>query len=622
MSRRITTTFTITSVLVAAPVLGLAACRSEIDHDWTRIDDLDEKVRRIEPLDAAGGVGAIVEQPAPAPPDLAHVESLLAVLTTGAPQPIELPQVRKATIDNNLALQSVLLQPEIAEQRLLAERAKFESTFEASVTRRHVVDPTFFGDTTLDVETDVLEVTPGLRIPLQTGGSVALDWSVGTENNSVALGEQGFATSQPGVRLRQPLLRGAGVEYNEASIVIAGGRAGAVRAQTQAAVLDEVVRSEVAYWQLHRAWNVLKIDLDLYRMSRELLDTQRRLVERGAGSVANVFNFEVAVATAVERVVDAEQALHRAVRALKVVMQVPGMSLDSSVSLRPDTEPVLVGFELDRKRLVTTALGNRADLLQLEFEQLTRTVEVFMRERDMLPTLDVQAAWNANGFVPGASIADANTALWNGEDPNGWSVGLSASIPLGNEAAIANHQAAVLARLAAIADRRQREITVTQEVLDAADEIQAAWDALVAAEFRVKAAERYYDAYQTLFDRGQIPSSNLTQALQALGTARIQQATLVVRYQIALAGLAQATGCLLGHASIEWDDALDTARLAAPAGSDPSEGIPDGTSGETSDAGPSLLDMLDQESAAPTSATAAESAAAAPASDGSTGSDG
>ncbi|MGA1044905.1 MAG: TolC family protein, partial [Phycisphaerales bacterium] len=118
------------------------------------------------------------------------------------------------------------------------------------------------------------------------------------------------------------------------------------------------------------------------------------------------------------------------------------------------------------------------------------------------------------------------------------------------------------------------------------------WSSIVSTEFQVRAAERYYDAYIRLFDRGQIPSSDLTQALQALNSARIQQANAAVQYQIAKANLAQATGCILGHASVEWTDAFDRNRLEAADPSNPASGILGGLREYPGDGGPSLEALI------------------------------
>ena len=173
-------------------------------------------------------------------------------------------------------------------------------------------------------------------------------------------------------------------------------------------------------------------------------------------------------------------------------------------------------------------------------------------------------------------------------------LGVNLSVPLGNDVAIANLQAALLARLQSIADLRERRITVTAEVLDAIDALETGWDRILTSRFQVQAAERFYQAYKLLFERGEIPSSNLTQALEALSSAQLQEVQAEVEYQIQFADLAQATGCLLGHAGVDWASRLDLERFNRPAEYPPTKGItPDGENLDGS--GPTLDSLIDKD---------------------------
>ncbi len=576
----------------------VAACATSSDEDWRRFADYRGSLGTITPLDGAAGIAKVAPTPGSSSDaeTMAAVSDLLSRMSIGEPRDLDLVTVRKATIDNNLSIQSSLVSPLIAEQQFMGETAKFEATFTASITKSVVTNPEYYGVDYIEVEGDSLSVAPGFEVPLRSGGTVQLDWSLSTEaSRAPGVPTTEVAISQPTLQITQPILRGAGTEYNEGSIAIAAAQLGMAQSQAQLAVINQLIQAEIAYWQLYLAWKTLRINLDLYETSRNLLDQQRRLVDAGTNSIANVYNFEVNVAVAVDRVVSSESSLLQAVRAVKVVMQDPDLSLDSSVALRPTTEPTLVGYEFDSRRLVETAFENRADLLQYEFQQRSAAVAVMMNKNAMLPEINVMAAWQPIGFttsVNSGNIADATRNLFEGQSPPGWMVGLNASVSIGNGAAIANYQAAVLQRLQIVANRRQQEILVTQEVLDAIETLQAGWASIVATEFQVRAAERYYDAYIRLFDRGQIPSSDLTQALQALNSARIQQANAAVQYQIAKANLAQATGCILGHASVEWTDDFDRNRLEAADPSSPASGILGGLREYPGDGGPSLESLI------------------------------
>ncbi|MGA1045718.1 MAG: TolC family protein, partial [Phycisphaerales bacterium] len=263
-----------------------------------------------------------------------------------------------------------------------------------------------------------------------------------------------------------------------------------------------------------------------------------------------------------------------AVRELMVVMQVPDLSLDGSVSLEPTTPPVLVAYEVDEKTLVEFALRNRADLLQFEYQEIQRNIDVMMRDNETLPEVDLVAAWTFNGFdFAGRSLSEATSNLGDG-NPAGWAIGFTASVPIGNEIRLAAYQAAMLRRLQAVATLRDRQVTVTGEVLDALDSLDLQWDRILTSRFQEEAAKRFFEAYKTLFDRGQIASANLTQALQSLNNAGINRARAESDYQIVLARLAQAAGGRRGPAGGEWSHPLDARRLEAP-GASPAAPLPD-----------------------------------------------
>ncbi len=57
---------------------------------------------------------------------------------------------------------------------------------------------------------------------------------------------------------------------------------------------------------------------------------------------------------------------------------------------------------------------------------------------------------------------------------------------------------------------------------------------------------------------------NLAESLQSLAQAQTDAAHAEVSYQIALARLAKAAGCLLGHAGVEWAPLVDKERLDSP----------------------------------------------------------
>ena len=468
-------------------------------------------------------------------------------------------EARYQTLQNNLKLQASLLDPEIAKQSVRQEQAKFEATFDLAVTQTRTVsaatNPT--GGESVGVEANVFSAVPSLSLPLRTGGTASLDWTIGSYTSVTETRTNSTAESVVAFNIQQPLLRDAGFDYNESSIVLAQAQAGAADASTQYAVINAILEVETAYWNLYLAWQALHIQYDIYTYTKKVLDDTRTLVNKGVGTISSVYNFEVSLAQVVSSLVTAEKTVHTATRGLKTLMQDPNISLDTSVTIELTSKPILRIYEFDKQKLVDTAIANRADLLELEFKQIEAAVSVLAAKNQLLPDVSLTGGYTFNGFDGGSgSIQTANSQLFNGgftgTPQSGWSVGLSASVPIGNEAAIAAYQSALLSRLQAIANTRQQEFTVSTDVLNAIDTLQSGWEQILVSRYQVIAAERNLQAMQNLFQMGQRTSNDLATAISLQARARIASATADAEYQIYLAQLATSTGCLLGQSGVEW----------------------------------------------------------------------
>ena len=553
---------------------GIAGCASPLDTDHRDVASIKKQLGTIQNLDQARGLteGETLESILAAAKlkekqtadDRLEIEKRLAriaeLVKPGKTIDFTLQETRRQTLQNNLSIQAVLLDPSIAKQAVRLQQAKFESTFSLSVTQSRTVAPGYNsasqGNPT--TETDYFVAVPSVTVPLRSGGDLSIDWTTESSLNTTNDSSSGLAIIQPSVSITQPILRNAGYDYNESSIVIAKAQEAEAEAATQYSILSTLLAAETAYWTLYQAAETLAVQEDIYNYTKKTLDDTRIQVNAGFGSISSVYNFEVTLSSTVSNLLTAEDNLAMAIRNLKSTMQDPGISLDGSVAITATTKPILRAYEFDTTLLVDAAVRNRADLLELEAEQIAATIEVLAAKNQLLPELDFVGSYTVNGFDSNErSLNSARSNLFDGlrtTNPVGFSVGLTASVPLGNEAADANYQSALLSRLQAIASTRQQEITVATEVLNAIDSLEFGWQQILIARFEVAAANRNLEAMKTLFQLGQRTSTDLANAINLLAGARINSVTQDASYQIDLANLANTTGCLLGHAGVEWGD--------------------------------------------------------------------
>ncbi|MCP4836556.1 MAG: TolC family protein [Phycisphaera sp.] len=557
---------------------GAAGCDRSFKSDELRIADLRESVGTVPSVDDVVGVtpGRTLEEinavaDGEAGPAGLGPERIEMLTSPGVGIELSIEEARHAALTNNMGLRGVLLGPEIAEKLVRYEEARFESTLDLSVGSERTIAPAYnaFGNENFTVENENFVAAPTLNIPLRTGGAVSLDWSVGSQvsNNEISSSPSvGLAGSVASVAIEQPILRGGGIDFNSAPIVLARTNAGEVEARTQYAVIRTILDTEVAYWSLHRAWAILEAYKDIYEYTRKVLADARVLNEAGAGSVSGIYTFEVALAKTISSLIEAENHLNLVTRELKSLIQDPDLSLETSVTITPGTSPVFRMFTFDRTALVRQALRNRGDLLALEFKEIESAIEVMVAENELLPRLDLVGSYSFVGFdSTSSSMRSAQSDMFNegfnGANPQGWSVGMMASIPLGNEQAIATYQASLLRRLKAISDTSQREILVGAEVLDAVDSLQSDWDQILVSRSRIASARRNLDLMERLYTMGEVTSTDVVVAIRLFADSRVAVADADSNYQISLARLSSSIGCVLGFSGIEWRTLQETQRL-------------------------------------------------------------
>jgi len=130
------------------------------------------------------------------------------------------------------------------------------------------------------------------------------------------------------------------------------------------------------------------------------------------------------------------------------------------------------------------------------------------------------------------------------------SIGLSASIPLGNRPARADWKQARLLRLQHQASYASHRQYIRQEVYRRVRELNNSWRRILAAEKDVEAAYRTYSVVQSQFQVGNRTSTEVLDSAAQLAQAQLRRISTLAGYEIAQIYLAQATGTHLGYSRI------------------------------------------------------------------------
>ncbi len=467
---------------------------------------------------------------------------------------VTIADVRAMALANNLDLRVVQFDPTIGITRIDEELAKFEAVLNAAYTKNTTG---FLTQLEESVSADASNANLGVSVPLATGGSI----SAGTLINQADQGASalpGYEPYEAGLQfsISQPLLQGAGIATNTASIRIAKYQGRMVDARTKLQTIRILADAEKAYWNLYRASKQLEVRVSQFEVAQAQLEQARRRVEQELAPEIEVIRAQSGVSGTIEQVIVADNILRLRQRDLKRFMNDPRLPVESPTSIAPITNAEPVNLKFNDERLIADAMAARMELLELELQLLVDAEQIDLARNAALPNFVVSYQYQYLG--DSTSIGSAYAALGDGD---GYTLGVNATVPIGNEAAKSRISRAILTRLQRLGTREARRQSVTQEVLNAADSVENTWRRILAARLEAVLAGRTLEGERRQFDVGLRTSTDVLDAAARVADAQSREVDALAGYQIALIDLAFATGTTLGSSGIVLPEPVDPASV-------------------------------------------------------------
>jgi outer membrane protein TolC len=500
-----------------------------------------ERTQRIETLELPK---AKEEQ---APMDVNDVNQVL-------PKELELTleECRALTLANNLDLKVQLINPSLAAEKVSQQEAQFEAAFYSNITYSKTDTPiASLLDEISGSQVDYTSTNLGVEVPLRTGGTINFDLADSrAETGSIYSVFDPSYGSDMSVSISQPLLRGAGKRSNTYAIRIAEYDRQITDARTKLEVIRIIADVDRVYWRLYAARRELDVRKQQYELAKALYEQAGRFVAAGDKPQIEIIRTEAGVAQQLEAIILAENNVRDRERDLKRTLNKADLDMQSPTVLMAATEPDPVRYELDKEKLLTTAMTNRMEMLELELQiaQDFDTID-YMRNQS-LPLVTMDYRYNVNGL--GGTRNDSFDLLFDKrfEDHR---IGLQLLVPLGNEAAKSQLRQAYYQRKQRLASRDSREALIELEVLNAIDQLEANWQRVLASRQSAILDSRLFEAEKRQFELGLGTSTDVLRAQADFAESQRAEILALSEYQIALVDLAYATGTLLGAAKVRWE---------------------------------------------------------------------
>ncbi|MDO5566662.1 MAG: TolC family protein [Planctomycetia bacterium] len=401
-----------------------------------------------------------------------------------------------------------------------------------------------------------------------TGGNVyasagaGYDWGNGSTrewpSNWTSYLEGGF---------KQPLLRGAGVEYNRIAgpngspgnsngVLLARINEDMALVDFEMGVRNTLQDIEETYWNLYFAYRNLSASgagLDAALQSWRTVNAQYAVghVQGTAQNMAqaeqNYQRFKVAVQEAQSNLYKNEQLLRYMI----------GIAPTDGRLIKPIDEPTIARVKYDWDEIVAEALSRSPELRKQKWNIKKYELQLIAQRNYLMPQVDLEGLYRFHGLGKDLVNLSSNTDPYGyrsgalnsmtGEGWQNWGMGISASVPIGfrQEMAAVRNAELMLSRERAIL--QEQELELVHNLSDMYRDLDRTYRLIEDYLSVLRAARKEFRAVSASFDVGKTTLYEVLDAQQKLAEAETSYYRMVIDYNIAIVNLNFRKGSLLEY---------------------------------------------------------------------------
>jgi len=396
----------------------------------------------------------------------------------------------------------------------------------------------------------------GAKKKFVTGTEVTLSQNIGrTDNNSIYFVPNPQSTANLSLSVIQPILKGAGVNYNRSIIRIA-------KLDSQVAMSEFIRQSEShlleitrTYWALYAARVMYLQKAKLVEETGKVADELRARQQVDARN-SQLFRAQSALASRRSDLVRSEAAVRNAQDRLRALTSDPELLDAPDSELIPADRLILSSSPVDARAAAEAALQNRPEITQAFLQLQAATLRENMARNEIMPELNLVLQGSLGG-LSGGDAADAYGKQYNQGGP-GYGVGLVFSFPLENNIGKAHLERRRIETRQQINQIKTTIDTVLLEVKVSAREVATAWRETQAKFEAVRAFTEDLDTLQArrpiqdLRDEVQASSflDTMLDAQDRRANAEEEFIRAAANYQISIVNLQRAKGNLLVYSDV------------------------------------------------------------------------
>lgn len=352
-------------------------------------------------------------------------------------------------------------------------------------------------------------------------------------------------------KITQPLLKGAGWFYNRSLIYIARNNKKISLAQFKSKAIEVSNSVQEAYWNLVKAIEDLKVANKSKERAEDLLKKNRIQVEIGTLAPIEIIDAESGVASRVEAIISAENAVKDKEDELKKIMNFADTDIISDATVIPTNKPDFEPKKVELKETIKIAMGKRPELVELQLKTENADMQSRRRKNELYPALDFTAGMRYSGL--GEDIEDVNDSAFS-EEFQGEFFTLALEIPLGNRSARSKYNRSKLKKQQAGLNVKRKELDIVVEVRGTVRQVMTNIERVNATRKARELAQKRLEVEEKKFSVGRSTILEILRAQEDLATAEGNEAKAIIDYEISLGNLEKAKGTILDTYDIKLEE--------------------------------------------------------------------
>ena len=459
---------------------------------------------------------------------------------------LSLEDVIHQTLESNYGIQVVRYNPAVEMTRVVEAESAFDAVFFTNITKNKVDRPT--GSQLQSTNLDFFELSTGVRKILPLGTQVRGSYQLRRTKQEFAfqlINPEYFSSLI--LEMRQPLLRGFGLDVNRSLIVLAKNDRRISHLAFKRQVRDTLREVEELYWRLMQARREVVIFSRLladFEAIYEYLVARQQFDVTPVQLAATKADLEEAKADYIQR----RSAVFDAEDRLIAMMNNPEINLADDVELIPDDFPQLTRIAVDRLSEVQAGLDHRAELKEQQLRIASAKIGVGRAKNAELPKFDLTFRTTYDGL---GGTADSSFDELSRSKFIEYFIGIEFEVPIGNRGPRAARLRADLQHSQAVAELKRLFEQVILEVNLAVRALNVSFDRISPSYESARARLRELESIVARAERKDFNTLiNELNAHRRLANIRSSMLNTLVEYNIAIIELERAKGTLLEHNNV------------------------------------------------------------------------